>query len=101
MRLEILNRGYSSGTKMLFAVIRVFSGHPVPDAAKLVFSARFLRRPGEGVHPRSDAWGFRLAVADRELMAAYISKVNGRFCVGARTGGGAGAPGRRRRSRRC
>ena len=37
MRLEILNRGYRPGTKVLFALIRVFSGHPVPDAAKLVF----------------------------------------------------------------
>ncbi len=37
MRLDILNRGYSPATKLLFAVIRLFSGHPVPDAAKLVF----------------------------------------------------------------
>jgi hypothetical protein len=37
MRLDILNRGYGPGTKLLFALIRVFSGHPVPDAAKLVF----------------------------------------------------------------
>ena len=27
MRLEILNRGYRPGTKVLFALIRVFSGH--------------------------------------------------------------------------
>ena len=37
MRLDILNRGYGPGTKLLFALIRLFSGHPVPDAAKLVF----------------------------------------------------------------
>jgi hypothetical protein len=37
MRLDILKRGYGPGTKLLFALIRVFSGHPVPDAAKLVF----------------------------------------------------------------
>ena len=37
MRLDILNRGYSPGTKALFALIRVFSGRPLPDAAKLVF----------------------------------------------------------------
>jgi hypothetical protein len=34
----VLVRG---GTKVLFALIRVFSGHPGPDAAKLVFC-----RPG-------------------------------------------------------
>jgi uncharacterized peroxidase-related enzyme len=87
MRLEILNRGYSSGTEMLFAVIRVFSGHPVPDAAKLVFY-----RPGfYGTRAKAftheamrgaSAW----PVADRELMAAYVSKVNeSAFCVGAHT----------------
>ena len=37
MRLDILNNGYGLGTRLLFALIRLFSGHPVPDAAKLVF----------------------------------------------------------------
>ena len=37
MRPAILNHGYRRRTKLLFAVIRLFSGHPVPDAAKLVF----------------------------------------------------------------
>ncbi|MGP4026844.1 hypothetical protein [Actinomadura sp. 3N407] len=37
MRLDILNRGYGPGTKLLFALIRLFSRHPVPDAARLVF----------------------------------------------------------------
>ena len=87
MRLDILNRGYRPGTKMLFALIRVFSGHPVPDAAKLVFY-----RPGfygdraktfthEAMRGPS-AW----SVADRELMAAFVSKVNeSAFCISAHT----------------
>ena len=87
MRLEILNHGYRTGTKVLFALIRVFSGHPVPDAAKLVFY-----RPGfygdraktfthEAMRGPS-AW----SVADRELMAAFVSKVNeSAFCIGAHT----------------
>ena len=33
----VLNRGYGPGTKLLFALIRLVSRHPVPDAAKLVF----------------------------------------------------------------
>jgi hypothetical protein len=37
MQLDILNNGYGPGTKLLFAHIRLSSGHPVPDAAKLVF----------------------------------------------------------------
>ena len=37
MRLGILNEGYGFGPKLLFKLIRLFSRHPVPDAAKLVF----------------------------------------------------------------
>ena len=85
MRLEILNSGYSSGTKLLFAVIRTFSRQPVPDAAKLVFyrpgfygtqAKKFTHEAMRG----PSAW----SVADRELMAAYVSKVNETaFCIGA------------------
>jgi uncharacterized peroxidase-related enzyme len=87
MRLDILNRGYSPATKLLFAVIRLFSGHPVPDAAKLVFyrPGFYGGRAKEFTHEAMrgpSAW----SVADRELMAAYVSKVNeSAFCVGAHT----------------
>jgi uncharacterized peroxidase-related enzyme len=87
MRLDILNRGYSPGTKILFAIIRVFSGQPVPDAAKLVFyrpgyygicAKKFTHEAMRG----PSVW----SVADRELMAAYVSKVNeSAFCIGAHT----------------
>jgi uncharacterized peroxidase-related enzyme len=87
VRLDILNRGYGPGTKVLFALIRVFSGHPVPDAAKLVFyrpdfyGARAKEFTHEAMRGPS-AW----TVADRELMAAYVSQVNGSaFCIGAHT----------------
>jgi uncharacterized peroxidase-related enzyme len=87
MRLDILNRGYSPGAKLLFAVIRLFSGQPVPDAAKLVFyrpefyGAQAKRFTHEAMRGPS-AW----SVADRELMAAYVSKVNdSAFCIGAHT----------------
>jgi uncharacterized peroxidase-related enzyme len=87
MRLDILNRGYAPGTKLLFALIRVFSGNPVPDAAKLVFyrpdfyGARAKEFTHEAMRGPS-AW----SVGDRELMAAYVSTVNGSaFCIGAHT----------------
>jgi uncharacterized peroxidase-related enzyme len=87
MRLEILDRGYGVGTRLLFAVIRLFSGHPVPDAAKLTFyrpdfyGARAKEFTHEAMRGPS-AW----TVGDRELMAAYVSAVNGSaFCVGAHT----------------
>ncbi|MFI1917237.1 carboxymuconolactone decarboxylase family protein [Nocardia sp. NPDC020380] len=87
MRLDILNHGYRPGTKVLFTLIRVFSGQPLPDAAKLVFyrpdfygdrAKRFTHEAMRG----PSAW----SVADRELMAAFVSKVNEcAFCVGAHT----------------
>ena len=102
MRLEILNSGYRPGTKLLFAVIRLFSGQPVPDAARLVFyrpdfyGARAKKFTHEAMRGPS-AW----SVADRELMAAFVSTVmESAFCIGAHTGDrGAGVPGRREGSR--
>jgi AhpD family alkylhydroperoxidase len=87
MRLDILNHGYRPGTRLLFAVIRLFSGHPVPDAARLVFyrpdfyGARAKAFTHEAMRGPS-AW----SVGDRELMAAYVSTVNeSAFCIAAHT----------------
>jgi uncharacterized peroxidase-related enzyme len=87
MRLDILNRGYSPATKLLFAVIRLFSGHPVPDAAKLVFyRPDFYGGRAKGFTHEAMRGPSAWSVADRELMAAYVSKVNeSAFCVGAHT----------------
>ena len=87
MRLDILNSGYKPGTKLLFAVIRLVSRHPVPDAAKLVYYRPdfYGARAKEFTHEAmrgSSAW----SVGDRELMAAYVSNVNGStFCIAAHT----------------
>ena len=87
MRLEVLNRGYAPGTKMVFAMVRLFSGRPMPDASKLMFyrsdfyGARAKEFTHEAMRGPSE-W----SVGDRELMAAYVSTVNeSAFCVGAHT----------------
>ncbi|MGH3261733.1 MAG: carboxymuconolactone decarboxylase family protein [Trebonia sp.] len=87
MRLDVLNRGYGTGTKVLFAIVRLMSGRPLPDAAKLVFyrpdfyGARAKEFTHEAMRGPS-AW----SVGDRELMAAYVSSVNeSAFCIGAHT----------------
>jgi uncharacterized peroxidase-related enzyme len=87
MRPDILNRGYRPGTRLLFAMIKLMSGRPLPDAGKLVFyrpdfyGARAKAFTHEAMRGPS-AW----SVGDRELMAAYVSKVNeSAFCVGAHT----------------
>ncbi|MBD2898545.1 hypothetical protein amrb99_75170 [Actinomadura sp. RB99] len=87
MRLDVLNRGYRPGARLLFAAVRLFSGRPLPDAAKVTFyrpdfygalAKEFTHEAMRG----PSAW----SVGDRELMAAYVSKVNGSaFCVGAHT----------------
>jgi len=85
MRLDVLNRGYGPGTRLLFALIRLFSRHPVPDAAKLVFYRPdfYGSRAKEFTHEAMrgpSAW----SVGDRELMAAYVSRANeSAFCIGA------------------
>jgi uncharacterized peroxidase-related enzyme len=87
VRLDVLNHGYRLPTKLLFALIRLLSRHPVPDAAKLVFyrpdfyGTQAKKFTHEAMRGPSD-W----SVGDRELMAAYVSKVSGSaFCVGAHT----------------
>jgi uncharacterized peroxidase-related enzyme len=87
VRLDILNRGYGPATKLLFALIRLFSRHPVPDAARIVFYRPdfYGDRAKEFTHEAMrgpSGW----SVGDRELMAAYVSKVNeSAFCVAAHT----------------
>ena len=86
MRLDVLNHGYRPATKLLFALIRLFSGHPVPDAAKLVFyrpdfygnaAKEFTHEAMRG----ESAW----SVGDRELMAAYVSRYTGPRSASVRT----------------
>jgi uncharacterized peroxidase-related enzyme len=87
MRLDILNNGYRPATKALFAVIRLFSGHPAPDAARIVFyRPDFYGNPAKAFTHAAMRGPSAWSVADRELMAAYVSQINGTaFCIGAHT----------------
>lgn len=99
MRPEVLERGYSLGTRLLFRVARLMTGHPVPDAARITFyrpdfygehAKRLTQEAMRGPSPWS--------VGDRELMAAYVSRVNDApFCIGAHTATAAAAYGDRAR----
>lgn len=85
MRLRILDRGHGIRTKAMFVVIRVFSGHRVVDAVKLaLYRPGFYR--GAGLTQVAMRGASEWSVADRELMAAFVSKVNGtEFCIAAHT----------------
>ncbi len=81
MRLGILDHGHGIRAKAVFVLIRMFSRHQVVDAVKLaLYRPDFYRGGGvthEAMRGRSD-W----SVADRELMAAFVSKVNQtEFCI--------------------
>ena len=93
MRPQVLDHGYGIGPKLLFRLIRLVSGHPVPDAARITFyrsgfyGTHAKKLTHEAMRGRS-TW----SVGDRELMAAYVSKLNhSPFCVGAHTATAAGA----------
>ena len=85
MRLSILDSGHAFGPKVMFAMIRLFSGQRVVDAVKLVmyrpdFYGDPMKRLTHEAMRGPSAW----SVGDRELMAAYVSKVNGtEFCIKA------------------
>jgi uncharacterized peroxidase-related enzyme len=85
MRLSILDTGHSFGTKLLFALIRKVSRHPTPEPLKLIayrpdFFGKQMKRVTHEAMRGPSTW----TVADRELMAAFVSKVNDcEYCIKA------------------
>jgi uncharacterized peroxidase-related enzyme len=75
MRLAILERGHSLGTKLLFGIIRTVSRQPVLDVIKLVKYRPDFYRAQAVTHEAMrgpSAW----SVGDRELMAAVVARAN-------------------------
>jgi AhpD family alkylhydroperoxidase len=85
MRLSILGNGHGLGAKLMFAMIRVFSGQRVVDAVKLVmYRPDFYGNPMKRLTHEAMRGPSTWSVGDRELMAAFVSKVNGtEFCIKA------------------
>lgn len=83
MRLTILDRGHRLRTKALLALVRLVSRQPVVDAVKLALYRPEFYGGGHLTHEAMrgpSAW----SIGDRELMAAFVSKVNEcRFCIAA------------------
>jgi hypothetical protein len=77
MRLTILDSGHGFWSKVLFAIIRLVSRQPVPDVVKLNhyrpdFYGTPMREIAQEAMRGASAW----SVGDRELMAAFVSKIN-------------------------
>ena len=77
MRLPTLDTGHTLGKKALFALIRVMSGHRAPDVVKtLTYRPEFFGAQMSPVFQEVMRGESEWSIGDRELMAAYVSKVN-------------------------
>jgi len=85
MRLAILDSGHGFGTKALFAFIRAVSRQPVPEVLKLIrYRSDFFGAPMQKVVHEAMRGPSAWSVGDRELMAAFVAKVNAcEFCTKA------------------
>ena len=77
MRLAILDSGHGLRMKLLFAIIRVVSRLPVPDAIKTNrYRPDFYGLPMRVVTQEAMRGPSAWSVGDRELMGACVSKMN-------------------------
>jgi hypothetical protein len=77
MRLGVLDHGHTLGTKALFAFILLVSRHRAPDVVKtLRYRPGFFGGPMSRVFQEVMRGPSQWSVADRELMAAFVSKTN-------------------------
>jgi uncharacterized peroxidase-related enzyme len=85
VRLRILDEGHGLGTKVLFAMIRTVSRQPTPEAVKLIrYRPDFYGDPMKKVTHEAMRGPSPWSVAERELIAAFVSKMNGcEYCVNA------------------
>jgi hypothetical protein len=77
MRLGVLDHGHRFRTKALFAVMRLVSRQPVQDVVKLLkYRPEFFGTPMNEVFEEAMRGPSPWSVGDRELMAAFVSKMN-------------------------
>jgi hypothetical protein len=77
MRLDVLDRGHGLKTKAMFVMMRLISRQRVPDVIKTLtyrpdFFGRYMNPCFQEAMRGESPW----SVGDRELMAAYVSKMN-------------------------
>jgi hypothetical protein len=77
MRLDVLDSGHTLGKKALFVMIRVMSRVPVPDVVKtLMYRPDFFGAPMGVVFQTAMRGPSEWTVAEREMMASFVSKTN-------------------------
>jgi uncharacterized peroxidase-related enzyme len=95
VRPEVLNSGYPVRAKLLFKIIRLVTREPMPDAARINFyRPDFYGSPMKELTQQAMRGESGWSVGERELMAAYVSRINRTdFCIGAHTATATGALG--------
>jgi hypothetical protein len=77
MRLEVLNSGHGFKHKAMFVLMRLIARQRVPDVIKtLTYRADFFGKPMNECFQEAMRGESPWSVGDRELMAAYVSKMN-------------------------
>lgn len=77
MRLKVLGDGHPLTTRLLFAVIRLVSGHRAPDVVKtLRYRPAFFGRQMSAIFQEILRGPSGWSIGDRELMAAFVSRTN-------------------------
>ena len=77
MRLANLDRGHRFKEKLILAVIRLLSRNPPQDVVKtLLYRPEFFGRPFSDVVHQVLRGPSEWSVGERELFAAYTSKLN-------------------------
>jgi hypothetical protein len=77
VRPVVLEHGYGPGSRLLFRVIRLMSGHPVPDAARItLYRSDFYGAHAKKLTHEAMRGGSEWSVGERELMAAFVSQRN-------------------------
>jgi hypothetical protein len=77
MRLAALDTGHSLRIKALFVLVRLITRHRAPDVVKtLMYRPAFFGGAMGDLFQEVMRGPSEWSVADRELMAAFVSKVN-------------------------
>lgn len=77
MRLAVLDSGHTLGKKALFVMMRVMMRVPVPDVVKtLTYRPDFFGTPMGVIFQAAMRGPSDWTVAEREMMASFVSKAN-------------------------
>jgi len=77
VRLQVLDSGHTFKFKAMFAIMKLFTRQRVPDVVKtLTYRPDFFGNPLNECFQEAMRGKSPWSVGDRELMAAYVSKMN-------------------------